>query len=269
MKYYDAHNHLNDKRLEPYLDFICKEIVKIPVAAMVVNAARENQFEAIGNLSIKYKWIIPAFGVHPWYADKASPNYTENLKRALDKYGGCVGEIGVDTYIKNHNITRQREIFTEQLKIAAEHNLPASIHCVKAWDLLLEILNSTPLPASGILIHSYGGLEPYIEPLVKLGAYFSFAGYFARENKIEQRESFKKIPLNRILVETDAPDQLPPESLIVHPLLEKTTGRPINSPLNLPAIYDYLAHLLNIEKTRFAAIVEENFMRLFGRFLKP
>lgn len=259
---------MNDKRLEPYLDNIREEIPKIQIAAMVVNSAKENQFEAVGNLSRKYNWIIPAFGVHPWYAIKASPDYLQNLKSALDEYGGCVGEIGVDTYIKNPDLNKQCEVFVNQLKIAAERNLPVSIHCVKAWDLLMEILNSTPLPQCGMLIHSYGGLDAYIEPLVKLGAYFSFPGYFARENKVAQRESFKKIPLDRILVETDAPDQLPPESLITHPIHEKSTGKPINNPLNLPAIYDYLARLLNTPKSHLIEIVEENFLKLFGSFLK-
>lgn len=268
MNYYDAHNHLHDKRLEPFLDEICQKVKALSIAAMVVNSAKENQFDTVGALASKFSWIIPAFGIHPWYVDRVSPDYIDNLNRALDKFGGCVGEIGLDTYIKNHDIEKQKSIFIAQLKIAAERNLPATIHCVKAWDLLLEILRSHPLPKCGILIHSYGGLEPYIEPLLKLNAYFSFAGYFARENKSAQRDSFKKIPHNKILVETDAPDQLPPDFLISYPLLEKNGDKPLNSPLNLPRIYDYLAKSLDIPLPEFAKTIESNFLRLFGNFIK-
>ncbi|MCX7872145.1 MAG: TatD family hydrolase [Verrucomicrobiae bacterium] len=267
MKFFDAHNHIYDKRLEPFLPQIIPQIPLLPISAMVVNSARENHFEIVGSLSIQYKWMIPSFGIHPWYAEKTSHRYLDTLHSALNKFGGCIGEIGLDTYIKNHNIEKQLQLFIAQLKIAAELNIPASIHCVKAWDLLLEVLQSNPLPQCGILIHSYGGLEKYIQPLAKLGAYFSFPGYFARENKLPQRESFKSIPLERILVETDAPDQLPPDFLITHKISDNS-AKPINSPLNLPRIYHYLAQFFNINSTEFTSIIENNFLRLFGRFIR-
>jgi TatD DNase family protein len=96
-----------------------------------------------------------------------------------------------------------------------------------------------------------------ISPLVKLGAYFSISGYFAHDRKSEQREVFRKIPIDRLLVETDAPDMLPPHELIAFPKAD------MNDPRNLPSIYNFTARLFNMPLSDFAARMETNFKSLF------
>jgi TatD DNase family protein len=103
-----------------------------------------------------------------------------------------------------------------------------------------------------------------IPAFAKLGSYFSFPGYFLHERKLKQREAFKIVPANRLLIETDAPDQhLPPEK-ILHPLTG-ADGKPLNHPANLPAVYSGLAKFLGEKAESLAARVEENFLRLFER----
>jgi TatD DNase family protein len=83
------------------------------------------------------------------------------------------------------------------------------------------------------------------------------------ERKLRQRETFKHVPRDRLLIETDAPDQLLPPEKIVHPLAD-VTGRPLNHPANLPAVYAGLAEFLGEKVGSLAVSVEENFLRVVG-----
>jgi TatD DNase family protein len=157
----------------------------------------------------------------------------------------------------------QEEAFVWQLELAAERNVAASIHCLDAFGRLEELLRRHPRPARGFLLHSYGGSAEMAGKFAALGAYFSFPGYFAHERKERRREAFRSVPPERLLVETDAPDQLPPEALQLHPL-RGPDGTAIHHPANLPAIQAYLAEFLNLSKAALASTLEQNFTRLFA-----
>ena len=114
------------------------------------------------------------------------------------------------------------------------------------------------------MLHSFGGPQEMIAPLAELGAYFSLPGYFANQRKGRQREAFRHVPPDRLLLETDAPDQpLPPER-VQYPLTDASTGEPLNHPANLGAVYRFAAELFGEPIEPLADRVEENFQRLFG-----
>jgi TatD DNase family protein len=154
-------------------------------------------------------------------------------------------------------------MFVWQLRVAAERELPVSIHCLEAWGRMFELLRAEPRPKCGFLLHSYGGPVEMIAPLAKLGAYFSFPGYFAHARKERQRERFRHVPPDRLLIETDAPDQPLPDEINAFPLTEQGTGKPLNHPANLLAIYKFVAGMLNEPVEALASRVEQNFQRLF------
>jgi TatD DNase family protein len=131
----------------------------------------------------------------------------------------------------------------------------------------MELLRNEPLPSCGFLLHSYGGSAELVEPLARLGAYFSFSGYFAHPRKERQREVFRTVPADRLLIETDAPDQLPPEPWIRHPLTGQD-GKPLNHPANLQAVYEFAAKCLKQPVDDLAGRVETNFKRLFGSVIQ-
>ena len=106
-----------------------------------------------------------------------------------------------------------------------------------------------------------------IPPLAKLGAYFSLPGYFAHERKERQRETFRHVPPDRLLIETDAPDQLLPDDRNRHPMVDPASGKPVNHPANLRAVYDFAAELIGGPVEQLAVRVEQNFQQLFRRFL--
>jgi len=261
---YDAHNHLQDERLAPHLAEVMPAIERGGVVRMVVNGSCEEDWLAVLSLARQYPQVLPSFGYHPWYVKNRTQEWKQVLTWHLDQVPSAIGEIGLDRWIKDYDLPQQEEVFTWQMQLAAERNLPVTIHCLKAWGRLLQLLEAGPRPARGFVLHSYGGPSEMIDPLAKLGAYFSFPGYFAHERKLRQRETFRHVPPDRLLIETDAPDQLLPDNLNAFPLTDPKSGKLVNHPVNLAAVYQFLANWLNEPVEDLAARVEESFLRLFG-----
>lgn len=245
---YDAHNHLQDERLRA-------EDVRL--AGCVVDGSCEEDWPQVSALAKKHTWITPAFGLHPWYIKERTPNWFDTMRRFLDGHSNAtVGEIGLDRWIENPDVADQEKVFLQQLALAAERNIAASVHCLKAWGHLEECLKNHPRPNRGFLIHAYGGPPEMISNFEKLGAYFSFSGYIAHERKTKHRESFCKVRLQRLLLETDAPDMAPP------PELSLVEGE-INHPQNIERFYPYAAQLRQMSVEDLASAVEANYQRLF------
>ncbi len=265
---YDAHNHLQDERLAPFREEVLAATQREHVLKMVVNGSCEEDWPAVLDLARQHPQVIASFGYHPWYVKDRSPNWQEVLLRHLDAAPSAVGEVGLDRWVKDHDLEQQQEVFAWQLRLAAERNLPLSIHCLQAWGPLLNILRAEPRPNCGFLLHSYGGASELVAPLAELGAYFSLPGYFALERKTRQREAFRQVPSDRLLIETDAPDQLPPPERVQYPLTDPASGKPINHPANLGAVYRFASELRDEPLEGLARIVEENFQRLFGALVR-
>jgi TatD DNase family protein len=262
--YFDAHNHVCDPRLNPFRDQVLADLSHIDLRGSVVNSSSEREWGDISDLALRFPWVIPAFGIHPWYVEQAGEGWRERLVHRLDAHpNATLGEIGLDRWIANCDIALQQEIFVCQLSLAAERNLPVSIHCLKAWGLLLEILRQTPLPACGFLLHSYSGPEEMVRDFAGLGGRFSFSPYFLHERKAAQREVFRRIPEECLLVETDAPDMWPPEERNQHPLREDLGTKALNHPANIEVAYAGLAEVRGIPLKTLAAVVATNFNRLF------
>lgn len=263
LRFYDAHNHLQDDRFGGRQAELLRACRQAGVARMVVNGACEADWLQVLALAQAHSEVLPSFGYHPWYFHERTPQWRENLIRFLDQIPSAVGEIGLDRWKPDLPYEGQEEVFIAQLRIAAERNLPVSIHCLQTWGRMLEILKTEPCPARGFLLHSYGGSLELVKSFVALGAYFSLPGYYAHERKERQRETFRHIPLERLLIETDAPDQLLPSGQ-GQELLDLATGQPINHPANLATVYQFAAALRGMELEELARAVEENFLRLFG-----
>ncbi len=263
MKFYDAHNHLQDDRFAGRQSELLAACAEAGITRMVVNGACEEDWLQVLALARKDKMVLPSFGYHPWYLHERTPDWLKNLEKFLDEIPSAVGEIGLDRWKPDLPYDNQEEVFLAQLHLAAKRNLPVSIHCLQAWGRLLELIQQNPRPARGLVLHSFGGPAEMIPAFAKLGAYFSFPGYFLQERKLKQRETFKKVPADRLLIETDAPDQHLPENKILHPLAD-ADGQPLNHPANLPAVYVGLAEFLVEKPESLAARVEENFLRVFG-----
>lgn len=281
---YDAHNHLQDDRFgrgQAELVEVCRQI---GVARMVVNGSSETDWPQVLELAHRFPIVLPSFGYHPWHLQARTPDWRRVLVGYLDRVPSAIGEVGLDRWKPGLEYAGQEEVFLAQLELAAERDLPVSIHCLQAWGRLHRLLQDHPRPRRGFLLHSYGGPREMVEPLARLGAYFGFPGYFLRERKARQRAVFLRVPPERFLVETDAPDQPLPDAWNRYPLPLATAqespegeARPdlvaaqsaragsLNHPANLGAVYEFAAAMLGESLDGFAARVEENFHRLFDR----
>jgi TatD DNase family protein len=264
LRFYDAHNHLQDDRLAGRQAELLAACRQVGVNRMVVNGACEADWPQVLALAKEHPEVLPSFGYHPWYLAERTPQWLENLVHYLDAIPAAVGEIGLDRWKSGLSYEGQEEAFIAQLRLASERNLPVSIHCLQTWGRLLEILQAEPRPAGGFLLHSYGGPAEMVKAFAALGAYFSLPGYYAHERKQRQRETFRQIPLERFLIETDAPDQSLPEDRNKFPLPNAEGGAPLNHPANLGAVYAFAAELREMPLAELAGRVEANFRRLFG-----
>ena len=251
--FFDAHNHLQALRFGGRQAELLAECPE--VGRMVVNGCCEEDWPAVAALAKAHWQVLPSFGYHPWCIHERSDHWEAELNRMLDAHPAAVGEIGLDRWKEGLNYEGQEDVFVTQLRIAAERNLPASIHCLKAWGRILELLQEGPVPERGFLLHSYGGPTEMVQAFAQLGAYFSFPGYFLRAAKGRHREAFKFVPADRLLIETDAPDQRLPDALNAYPLTD-SAGEPMNHPANLPVVYQGVAKILETPLVALAEQVE-------------
>ena len=276
----DAHNHLQDEWLAPHLDAIARSCGDAGVKAMVVNGTSESDWATVAALARRFTWVRPSFGLHPWDCGNASPGWREALGRMLDATPGAgVGEIGIDRWIidrarpddarlaglRRAPLAEQEETFLWQLELAADRDLPVTIHCIDAWGRLLELLRTARRPARGFLLHAYAGSGELAREFTALGAYFSFNGAYLAERHAARCAVFAQLPHDRMLVETDAPAMPLPAERDRHPLPRTGNGERINHPANLTSTYAGLAEVLGLSERELQADVAENFARWFGQ----
>ena len=263
MRYYDAHLHLQDPRLNDHQSQILAETKAKGIVECVVNGTGPCDWEQVSRLS-NNTVVRPAFGLHPWNVATAPDDWFEKLQTLLNTHDGAlVGEIGLDKWIKEPQFEKQLIAFEKQIKLAAALDLPPTIHCLKAWGPMLTLLEKNHHLLPGFLLHSYSGPTEMVDVFVEMGAYFSISGQFANPEKVKKLEPWKRVPIERILVETDAPDMLPPENLRINHLAD-SNEKPLNHPHNLGSIYKWAASFFGFEFEAFVLQIEKNYRRLFG-----
>lgn len=259
----DCHLHLQDPALLLELDEVLDRARDAGVRRFVCNGSREDDWEVVASIADDHPDVIPCFGLHPWYVKGRSDSWLEDLEAFLRERPSAVGEIGLDRWKEGRDEAAQEEVFRAQLDLARRLGRPVMVHCLQAWGWLQDILGSEPARPPGMLIHAYGGPADLLGPLAKLGAYFSFAGDTLFEHKKTKQESARAVPLDRILLETDAPDILPPPEYRTFEL-EDVDGSEKTDPSCLRAILGGVARLRGEDEATLATAVWENARRLFG-----
>jgi TatD DNase family protein len=263
--YIDAHNHLQAKDLEPFLGQIIPACEQLGVTRMLVNGIREEDWDSIRDLAERHCFVTPSYGLHPWYLSKKQAGWEDRLEqRLIADPKAQVGEVGLDLWMPDPDLSAQTEALRHSLKVAERNHRAITIHCLKAWDALLDLLCSERLPARGFLLHAYSGPEELVGPFTDLGAYFSFSGYFLNPGKEQRLAPFRQIRPDRLLAETDAPSMPLPDSRREFRLPRGPNGETINHPGNIHAVYTALALLRKVDLSDLLTMCEENSNRLFG-----
>ncbi|XP_024186551.1 uncharacterized metal-dependent hydrolase YabD [Rosa chinensis] len=266
MKLFDAHCHLQDPRIFDKAPQLIASAIDSGVVRFAVNGVSEQDWPLVKQMGETHKpHVVPCFGLHPWYVADRSPNWLKTLRESFDSTpSAAVGEIGLDKGKKMGDFADQVHVFKQQLELAKELKRPVSIHCVRAFGDLLEIMKSLgPFP-QGFLLHSFLGSAEMVPEFANLGGYFSFSGFLMSMKASKAKRMLKAVPFDRILLETDAPDALPKseESEPLQPV--EGDDASLNHPANIHNVLVYVASLLEIDKEEVAEASYHNAVRLFS-----
>jgi TatD DNase family protein len=204
MRFLDAHNHVQAYETGEQLDAAIKAAEAAGVAGMISCGTSPADWNNLISVSMAYKTVTPFFGLHPWYIKEGAPGWLENLGSLLLRFPAGVGEIGLDGGQNAVGALKQESAFVSQLQLAKKLGRPASVHCVKSWGRMLELIKLVQ-PAS-FMFHSYGGPAEMVPELAALGAYFSFSGALLDPKRDKLRRALLAVPADRLLFETESPE---------------------------------------------------------------
>ncbi|MCO5606842.1 hypothetical protein L7F22_061033 [Adiantum nelumboides] len=209
---FDVHCHLQDPRIVNALPSLLDAARHSGVKWFAVNGTCEDDWEEVKKLSEEHNEIIPCFGLHPWYVERRSDQWLKRLRSMLDNMPtAAMGEAGLDKGARGREISiaMQVDVLKQQLVLAKDLQRPISVHCVRAFGELQDILKELgPFP-HGVILHSFLGSAEMVQPLAKQGAFFSFSGFLTALSAKKAKKMLQEVPLDRILIETDAPDAIP------------------------------------------------------------
>lgn len=203
---FDSHCHLDDPRLFPYLERLLPEAEAAGVTGFLVPGVAPQGWDRIRTLAATYPQVYPAYGVHPMHAELLTPQAVSDLCQ-LATGASAIGEIGLDYLIPSPSRQVQQQAFRAQLRIAGEARLPVLLHCRKAFEDLLAILREEGV--CGGVMHAFSGSVDSARSCLRLGLHISLAGSVTYANARRPLAVAACIPLERLLLETDAPDLAP------------------------------------------------------------
>ncbi len=258
----DAHIHLADQALIHLAPDILAEHRANGWGASVVNGTCEADWPRVKELARSFPdQVIASYGLHPWFVKERSPNWLDTLSEYLSSQQLCIGECGLDRWIPDHDISEQISVLSPQIALAARDNRPLTLHCIQAWGHLIETLRSQPLPDRGFLVHAFSGSRETAHSLLDLGAYFSYSPYFTHERKASIRELYAGLPLDRLLIETDAPSMAPPAKRAVRHL----ENNHLSHPANLSLALESLQSIRKEHATDISDQLCDTFLTFFGQ----
>lgn len=253
----DTHCHLDFERFDEDRDEVIARAVEAGVRRIIVPALDLDNCRTVLELAEKYEAVYAAVGVHPNSSAGWEDGWLEQLREAAahDKVV-AIGEIGLDYYWDKSPKEVQQRAFAAQLELAAELDLPVIVHNREADEDVLRLLAESSLREKerpGVL-HSFSSNLETAEAAVEMGYYLGFTGPVTYPNANGLREVVARVPMDRILVETDGPF-LPPQS---------RRGKR-NEPAYVNEVAAKIAEIRDINVKIVEAMVTENTACLFGR----
>jgi TatD DNase family protein len=243
MKLIDTHCHLNAEDFDQHVRERIQQANREQVAHMFVVGWDQNSSVKAIMLSQQHDQLKAIIGLHPVESGLNSDlTWIKPLRQKHLREIIAIGEIGLDYYWKKTEEERsiQERDFIAQINIANELNLPIVVHCRDAYEQTLKVLQ-WHTPIHGGVMHCYAGPKELVKDFVAIGMYISFGGPITFKNAHEAREALIATPLDRLLIETDAPYLAP------HPFRGKQ-----NTPSYLPLIFEKVSELTQINKELLA-----------------
>ncbi len=248
----DSHCHLDHDPLVKNIEDVLLRSKKEGISKLLTISTTLNGFPKILEIIKKDEMIFGTFGIHPHETntDQLSKDEIVDKIKTKDKIIG-VGETGLDFYYNNSDKDKQMKSFKNHIDAAVELNMPLIVHSRNAETETYEILKNSDSSLK-ILMHCFTGSLPFALKLMELNTYFSASGIITFKNSIDLQNTFKEIPLERLLIETDSPFLAP---------------EPMRGKKNEPSFVRYtlnkLSELKSIDFDKLDKITTDNFNRLF------
>ncbi len=242
----DTHSHFDAAEFDADRDAEYTRAVVSGVAVQIVPSVSADNFAAVAATCARYPGCLPAWGLHPMYVGVHQPHDLDALRAQISAQRPvAIGEIGLDFFVRGLDAAAQEFFYTEQLKIARDHDLPVLLHCRKSSDQLLKQLRK--IKVSGGIAHAFNGSAQQAAEFIKLGFKLGFGGAFTWPRANHLRRLAAELPLESIVLETDSPD-IPPVWI----------GRGRNAPGELPRIAALLAELRGVSVDEVARATANN-----------
>lgn len=258
----DAHCHLDSAAFDGDRDAALARARAAGVRGLVLAGVDPAGWRRQSTLARENADVYVTYGVHPWTAAAAEDDAVDALLGDLDDALSspdlqppvALGEIGLDrsSHTAKDSTARQETVFRAQLAMARARDMPVVLHIVRAHGRALDILAADGLPGAGGHVHAYSGSPELVARYVALGLYLSFSAAVARDDSACARAA-RLVPAERLLAETDAPDQPPPARAGTR-----------NEPAFLDATVCALAAARGATPAAIAALTERNARVLFG-----
>ena len=249
----DSHCHLDHSPLMENINDVISRSKNVGIEKLLTISTTTESFNNILNLIKLDSIIYGTFGIHPHEADKEliSKENIINKVKLNNKIIG-VGESGLDFYYNNSDKKNQITSFRNHIEAALELDMPIIVHSRNAEDETYNILNEYSDKNLKILMHCYTGSKIFSEKLMKFNSYFSASGIITFKNSFDLQNTFKSIPENKLLIETDSPFLAP------DPMRGKK-----NEPSFIKFTLEKLANIKNLDVNYLDKVTTNNFNTLF------
>lgn len=249
MRIIDSHAHYDDSSFDADREEILRELFSGEICKIVnIGCSVKSSYSSV-KLAEEYAGIYAAVGLHPDAADEID-RIGEIRSLCGNKKVVAVGEIGLDYHYEEHSRDIQKKAFEEQLRLAAELDMPVVIHSRDAWEDTMELLRK--YRPKGVM-HCFSGSAEIAREIVTMGMYVGFTGVVTFKNAKKALKALEAVPLERLLVETDCPYMAP----------EPNRGKR-NYSGYLPYTVAAMAAVKGVSPDEMAEITAENAERLFN-----
>jgi len=249
----DSHCHLNFPELAADLPAVLGAMAANRVTHALCISVTLPELPAVLQLAADHPNLYATVGVHPDTEDGAEPSVAELVALAARPKVVAIGETGLDYYRLTGDLTWQRERFRNHIHAAREAGKPLVIHTRSAADDTLAIMRQERAGDAGGVMHCFTETWEVAAAAIELGFHISFSGIVTFKNAAALKEVARRVPLERMLIETDSPYLAPV------PFRGKT-----NQPAYVRYVAEEIARLRDVAVDEIAAVTSANFFRLFG-----
>ena len=249
----DSHCHLDHEPLLSDLANVLQRSKDVGIEKLLTISTSFESFSRVKELVNRDEMIYGTIGIHPHESSTniiTANEIIDNLKKNKKIIG--IGETGLDFHYNNSEKDKQIASFKEHIEASIKTNIPLIVHSRNAENETFEILNQYKDGNIKILMHCFTGSKKFSEKLLSLNSYFSASGIITFKNSVDLQETFKSIPTENILIETDSPFLAPV---------------PNRGKKNEPSFIDFtaakLAEIKNISKKKLIELTTNNFNKLF------